>query len=107
MGKVPAVLRILCNLWRIALTIQTPQHKESVRKFNTWVQKNEEQPSLMAIKEAIGFFSSKGSTGHYVQMANQWANSQPCIAMKAVMVKDMGRLEDGSLLKECLDSHKN
>jgi len=107
MEKVPAVLRILCNLWRIALTIQTPQHRESVEKFKTWARQNKEQPSLVAIKEAIGFFSSKGSTGHYVEMANEWANSQPCIAMKAVMWKDMERLEDGSLLKEYLDSRKN
>ena len=66
MEKVPAVLRILCDLWRISLTTKTPQHREAVRKFTTWVQKNEKQPSLVAIKEAIGFFPTRGRTGHFV-----------------------------------------
>ena len=85
MEKVPAVLRILCDLWRISLTTKTPQHREAVRKFTTWVQKNEKQPSLVAIKEAIGFFPTRGRTGHFVKMANEWANSQPCVAMKPVI----------------------
>lgn len=106
MEKVPAVLRILCDLWRLALTTKGKKYKVSVSTFEAWIRENMKQPSLAAIKEAIGFFPSTGITQNGVKMANGWAYSQPCVAMRPVMLKDKERLDDGSLLKEYLEGGK-